>query len=45
VLVLSPPWRTVIVLVLESTQPRQNNFSAGIELTFIEHKSQSVRVV
>jgi hypothetical protein len=45
VLVLSPPRRTVLVLVIESRQPRQNNFSAGIDLTYIELKSQSVRVV
>jgi hypothetical protein len=35
----------VLVLVIESTQPRQNNFSAVINLTYIELKSQSVRVV
>ena len=34
-----------LVLVIEPRQPRQNNFSAVIDLTFIELESQLVRVV
>jgi hypothetical protein len=45
VLVLSPPQRTVLVIVIESRQQRQTPFSTTNDSTFIEIKSQLVRIV
>ena len=45
VLVLSPPRRTVLVIVIESRQQRQTPFSTTNDSTFIEIKSQLVRIV
>ena len=45
VLVLSPPRRMVLVIVIESRQQRQTPFSTTNDSTFIEIKSQLVRIV